>query len=44
VAKAWADAIPSARLISEEPGQSPLAWQGGRLARELAGFFDSLTN
>ncbi len=29
VAEAWAQAIPGAELISEEPGESPLAWQGG---------------
>jgi pimeloyl-ACP methyl ester carboxylesterase len=38
VAEAWAEAIPGAPLISEEPGKAPLAWQGGRLAREIAGF------
>ncbi len=38
VAEAWAEAIPGARLISEEPGKSPLAWQGGKLAREIADF------
>jgi 3-oxoadipate enol-lactonase len=38
VAEAWAAAIPGARLVSEEPGSSPLAWQGGRLAREIASF------
>lgn len=38
VAEAWASALPSARLVSEEPGASPLAWQGGRLAREIAAF------
>jgi 3-oxoadipate enol-lactonase len=38
VAEAWAEAIPRARLISEEPGSSPLAWQGGKLAREIAAF------
>ena len=40
VAEAWADAIPGSKLISEDDGQSPLAWQGGRLARVIAGFFD----
>lgn len=39
VAEQWADAIPGAKLISEEPGASPLTWQGGRLARALAEFF-----
>jgi pimeloyl-ACP methyl ester carboxylesterase len=32
----WAQAIPGAELRSEEPGSSPLAWQGGRLARVIA--------
>lgn len=30
--------IPGARLISEEPGESPLAWQGGKLSREIEAF------
>jgi pimeloyl-ACP methyl ester carboxylesterase len=38
IAEAWSEAIPGARLVSEEPGESPLAWQGGRLARVIAGF------
>jgi pimeloyl-ACP methyl ester carboxylesterase len=38
VAEAWAEAIPGARLVIEEPGKAPLAWQGGKLAREIAGF------
>lgn len=38
VAEAWAAAIPGARLISEAPGESPLAWQGGKLSREIATF------
>jgi hypothetical protein len=38
VAEAWAEAIPGARLVSEKPGKAPLAWQGGKLAREIAGF------
>jgi pimeloyl-ACP methyl ester carboxylesterase len=38
VAEAYADRLPHGRLVSEEPGQSPLAWQGGRLSREIAGF------
>jgi pimeloyl-ACP methyl ester carboxylesterase len=37
-AEAYAEALPGARLVSEEPGQSPLAWQGGRLSREVAAF------
>jgi len=38
-AAAYAEALPNARLLSEEPGQSPLAWQGGRLSRALAAFY-----
>lgn len=38
VAAAYAAALPRARLISEDEGQSPLAWQGGRLSREIALF------
>jgi 3-oxoadipate enol-lactonase len=38
VAEAWCDAIPGATLVSEEPGESPLAWQGGRLSRAIAEF------
>jgi pimeloyl-ACP methyl ester carboxylesterase len=38
-ADAYAKALPNARLLSEEPGQSPLAWQGGRLSRALAAFY-----
>ena len=38
VAEAYAQKLPNARLTSEAEGESPLAWQGGRLAREIAGF------
>lgn len=38
VAEAYAEALPTARLISEQQGESPLAWQGGRLSREIAAF------
>ena len=41
VAEAWADSLPQARLLSEEAGQSPLAWQGGRLSRAIAEFCES---
>jgi 3-oxoadipate enol-lactonase len=41
VAAAYADAIPGARLVTEEEGASPLAWQGGRLARAIAEFVDA---
>jgi pimeloyl-ACP methyl ester carboxylesterase len=38
VAEAYAELLPQARLISEREGDSPLAWQGGRLSREIANF------
>ena len=38
VAVAYAERLPRARLVSEAEGQSPLAWQGGRLSREIASF------
>jgi len=37
-AAAYAEHLPQARLVSEAEGHSPLAWQGGRLSREIAGF------
>jgi len=40
IAEEWAERLPSARLVSEEPGKSPLAWQGGRLSRVIADFLD----
>jgi pimeloyl-ACP methyl ester carboxylesterase len=36
VAEAYAVAIPGAELLVEEPGASPIAWQGGRLSRVIA--------
>ncbi|HUC06747.1 MAG TPA: alpha/beta hydrolase [Solirubrobacterales bacterium] len=38
VAAEYAERIPGARLVSEAEGQSPLAWQGGRLSREIETF------
>jgi len=38
VAEAYAQHLPRASLISEAEGESPLAWQGGRLSREIAAF------
>jgi 3-oxoadipate enol-lactonase len=37
-AREYAERIPGARLTSEPEGQSPLAWQGGRLSREIEAF------
>lgn len=38
-ARAYAEALPRAELIGEGEGESPLAWQGGKLSRALAGFY-----
>ena len=40
VGEAYAAVIPGARLVLDEPGKSPIAWQGSQLSRliaELAG-------
>ena len=36
IGERYAEAIPGAQLVSEEPGKSPLAWQGGQLSRVIA--------
>jgi pimeloyl-ACP methyl ester carboxylesterase len=38
-AAAYAEALPNAELVSEREGESPLAWQGGKLSRALAAFY-----
>ena len=38
VAAEWTKRIPGARMVSEAEGESPLAWQGGKLSREIAAF------
>jgi pimeloyl-ACP methyl ester carboxylesterase len=38
VAESYAKLLPRARLTGEAEGESPLAWQGGRLSREIAAF------
>jgi pimeloyl-ACP methyl ester carboxylesterase len=38
VAEQYAAALPDSSLVSEEPGESPLSWQGGRLSREIDAF------
>ena len=36
VGEDYANAIPGARLITDEPGRSPIAWQGSRLSAVIA--------
>jgi pimeloyl-ACP methyl ester carboxylesterase len=43
-AVAYAEAMPRATLVSEDEGESPLAWQGGRLSRQIASFQESLSS
>lgn len=43
-AEAYAERLPGATLTGEKEGESPLAWQGGRLSREIAAFCVELTD
>jgi 3-oxoadipate enol-lactonase len=36
VGEAYAAALPAARLVRDEPGKSPVAWQGSQLSRVIA--------
>jgi len=36
IGERYAEAIPEAELRSEEPGSSPLAWQGGQLSKVIS--------
>jgi pimeloyl-ACP methyl ester carboxylesterase len=36
VGEAYAAAIPGARLVTDEPGRSPIAWQGSQLSAVIA--------
>jgi pimeloyl-ACP methyl ester carboxylesterase len=36
VGEAYAAAIPGARLVTDEPGRSPVAWQGSQLSQVIA--------
>jgi pimeloyl-ACP methyl ester carboxylesterase len=36
VGEDYARVIPGARLVIEEPGRSPIAWQGGQLSKVIA--------
>jgi pimeloyl-ACP methyl ester carboxylesterase len=38
VGEAYAQRLPDARLVTEDEGASPLAWQGARLSRAIAEF------
>jgi pimeloyl-ACP methyl ester carboxylesterase len=36
IGEAYAATIPGARLVTDEPGKSPVAWQGSQLSRLIA--------
>jgi pimeloyl-ACP methyl ester carboxylesterase len=36
IGEAYAATIPGARLVTDEPGRSPVAWQGSQLSRLIA--------
>src|SRR3954466_6034668 len=36
IGAAYAERLPHGKLVSEEPGHSPLAWQGARLSKAIA--------
>lgn len=38
VAESYAERLPDCELVVEEPGRSPLAWQGAQLSRAIAAF------
>jgi pimeloyl-ACP methyl ester carboxylesterase len=40
VGEGYAAAIPGARLVTDEPGRSPVAWQGSQLSKVIAGVAD----
>jgi pimeloyl-ACP methyl ester carboxylesterase len=42
VGERWVQALPDAELRTEEPGKSPLAWQGGQLSKLIAELADSV--
>jgi pimeloyl-ACP methyl ester carboxylesterase len=43
VGRAYVERLPDARLLTEDEGKSPLAWQGARLSKAIAEFLgDSL--
>lgn len=39
-AAAYAERLPYGKLVSEGEGESPLAWQGGKLSRAIAAFYN----
>jgi len=40
IGEAYAAAIPGARLVTDRPGHSPIAWQGSQLSKVIADIAD----
>ena len=40
IGEEYAERLPNGRLVSEDPGASPLAWQGARLSKSIAEFLE----
>ena len=40
VAERYSDLIPDAELVSEDPGESPLAWRGAALSKAIMAFLE----
>ena len=40
IAREYAERLPDARLVVEDEGEPPLAWQGARLSKAIAAFLD----
>ena len=40
IGEEYAQRLPNGRLVSEDPGASPLAWQGARLSKSIAEFLE----
>ncbi len=41
VGEAYASEIPGARLVADEPGRSPIAWQGSQLSQLIGEVVDA---
>ena len=41
VGERYVEAIPGARLVTEEEGASPLAWQGAQVSKVIAELADA---
>ena len=40
VAREYVERLPRAELLVEDEGETPLAWQGGRLSKAIGDFLE----